>query len=1553
MARKRLNKKFLILAILPVVMIGLLLGAWMIVPKWFPQVRWLVHGTPAESEAKAKAAFDAGDFQEAANKYSFAIYLKGVGDAPLFTALGDSYYHLVLKEQENLLKAKQCWDSALVSDPRYIPALERIMKLFADDARELSGNRPAQQWDAVESAASRVLTADPNHREAKLLKHGAVIQRWVFGAEVSQQHIDEAMEALMAMSKEANYNANTMFYATQALIKRASVRLSQNDRPGATEVCQQALKYVEEILAAHQDDALTHYRAGQAMLILARIERAMNQQIKYADRIEEELTRSANMVKPDHPMYVEMKLYLAKQHEFNGKLNEAEAIYRELIKENPQDLEVRIGMSELIGRITGRRPEAIKLLQEIPPLDMAKHVGIRALVTKRLEIGVLYNLINLKLDNFPQVAGRSEQEALLKEIEENYSRLTKTPGVGETPLGLQTRGRIELIKGQAVQAVQTLSRANNLMPAEGASGKDLEMRSRLMLYLAEAYNVTGQTGEAKNLLAQIVDDFPKHLAARVMLAQLLIKEGNGAQAKPHVEAFAAAYPNTEAAMRLTILTLDREKDKAQIDEIYQKLPVGNRADVLNKVQIATYLGRRDDAIKLLEGLRIANSRDIDAKVSLARLYSEAGDKPLALRIVDEALAAVPGNASLRLLRAEIEGSDVGIVQREIIERETDPFRKAMLLYERSLVDGKPDEATQYLNQAAALKPDDGRVLELMFNRALLRRDWVEATKYGEMLGKQNRDMVDGLLYRVRVALAQGELERAADLANQIVQRMSEFGQSYVVLGQVQKAQKKYPEAIQSFETALQRQAQNYAAVKELIEISYLLNDSEKARAYIERGRRIFPSQPELREMELAHEVKYGDPEKVIAPRQEMLKDAIAAKNPAIELKAWLALGNAYLAAGRAKEAPQASRPFLEKARDTLVEAMTKFPDEREVVNLYADTTIQLRTPAEGEKAIIALGDRPVWQGKPEPALMLAAFYSRTGKPAEYEKVLRDYLTKTPNSVPVQLQLSGTLAGQKKLDEALKVLESNADAPEIRQQRIELLINDGRIADAERELRTVLASTTTPSPVMLIRQAYVHIRSGRSTEALQILDKVLAQNPGDVEALFFRSTIYLNAGRNLQRAVQDLQMVRDNQFKPLETRMMLAEAYRNMNEPEAAISELENAVRLFPTAKPPRLRLLDFYAAAVPPKWSLADRMLREARNVPELANDVDLMHAEALAYLQRKDTTRAGEAITRAMRQAPDNMNLVRTYMQILADARDYRNLLTFADRMVQAKRVTWWVYQYRGRAKKGVDDRAGALDDFTAGIDLASAANDDNAVAALVGSIVEEIGVEPAKARIFPRADRGESRWQLMMAYLEQRGGDIRNAVTWAERVANDPNAKEFADAARKMLGTLYLSLTPPESAKAVAVYRKLLERDPNDLLALNNLACTMILPGSGYTATQALEYSTKAYRIVEQTGVVNPYIYDTQGQVLVMAGRIQEGITLLQQAIDKEPIPEACLHMAEAYLALPTARPAEAVELLKQAKGLQEAAARDNKAVDAELKSKIDKTLERAEQALPPKPL
>jgi len=438
--------------------------------------------------------------------------------------------------------------------------------------------------------------------------------------------------------------------------------------------------------------------------------------------------------------------------------------------------------------------------------------------------------------------------------------------------------------------------------------------------------------------------------------------------------------------------------------------------------------------------------------------------------------------------------------------------------------------------------------------------------------------------------------------------MPEFAQPWVSLGQVQMNQGKYSDAIQSFSNALQK-SQSADAFRGTVGSYYALNQPQQAMNTIQQARRVFPQNPMFREMELQHELRYGDPEKAIAPRQEMLKQAIDSKDPK-EQTIWQTLGMTYMAAAKSKTNENESRALLEKARDTFAQASAKWPNDVTFVQYYADVCVQLHDNAGAEKAIQALRARPSMQGKPEPTILLASYYNQVNQLADQEKVLREYLAASPQTVNVRIQLASLLASEKKLDDALKILDSTSEDPDIRKARIDLQIDAGRLADAEKEMRGLLDRTPNPSVSLLIEQSYIYMKSGRSNEALPILEKILADDAHQPDALLYRGTIYAASMRNLDQAVRDLQEVRDSGSPASsEARLILVDAFHFKGDDDSAIRELEAMVRLNPADEKARVQLASYYSRATPPRWVDMEFTLNDALKQPELAVQRKLLHA--------------------------------------------------------------------------------------------------------------------------------------------------------------------------------------------------------------------------------------------------------------------------------------------------------------------------------------------------------
>ena len=108
-----------------------------------------------------------------------------------------------------------------------------------------------------------------------------------------------------------------------------------------------------------------------------------------------------------------------------------------------------------------------------------------------------------------------------------------------------------------------------------------------------------------------------------------------------------------------------------------------------------------------------------------------------------------------------------------------------------------------------------------------------------------------------------------------------------------------------------------------------------------------------------------------------------------------------------------------------------------------------------------------------------------------------------------------------------------------------------------------------------------------------------------------------------------------------------------------------------------------------------------------------------------------------------------------------------------------------------------------------------------------------------------------------------------------------------RGHLAVLYQNLGQGE--KAVVEYEKVLEIEPDNKTALNNLAWLYMLADN----PDALALAERAYEADPE----NPGVLDTYGWIQVQQGRVKGGLRMLTQAMEQlSDIPEVRYHYAVA---------------------------------------------------------
>jgi tetratricopeptide (TPR) repeat protein len=137
-------------------------------------------------------------------------------------------------------------------------------------------------------------------------------------------------------------------------------------------------------------------------------------------------------------------------------------------------------------------------------------------------------------------------------------------------------------------------------------------------------------------------------------------------------------------------------------------------------------------------------------------------------------------------------------------------------------------------------------------------------------------------------------------------------------------------------------------------------------------------------------------------------------------------------------------------------------------------------------------------------------------------------------------------------------------------------------------------------------------------------------------------------------------------------------------------------------------------------------------------------------------------------------------------------------------------------------------------------------------------------------------------MDAAEGRPGDARKRIA-ALLAAHPDNTNVHILSAQ-------LDMAEGKNAPAIDTYRKALEVDPRNVVALNNLACLLTDAGQ---PDEALKYAQQAKQITPEAASVD----DTLGWTYYTKGIYSLAVTHLENAVTREPNARRQYHLAMAY--------------------------------------------------------
>jgi len=1535
MARKRVNVKFLIVLTL-IVLVG---GGAVVAVKLF-KGRQTLDPTALIKVADQHAAEK--NWDEALRYYSSAAELQPQ-NVELLIKAGDAANELTRTNPMRIQSVRSFYNKVLEVDPNNLAASQRLLKVSVDEMELMVevNQVAAEVFTRVRDFSDKVLKQAPDYELAEFAGPASWVYAWLASVETPGTQLDEATAKLATFGKKYPNNARAPWLLAASKLRRGQELVSSNPADAAV-LFAETVATMEDAIAASKDQPLLKLYAARLNFGIA-IQDSKNRDAHLA-RGAQLITEAAAEVKVENPSYVQIQLAYADLLRSKNETAKVAALIRKLSEQKGEDPRVRLAMAQFVLLpYPEKLGEAEALLSQ--PFGQADElVGVRSLVLSDYELKTILLLMGVRLEAARTAVEprKAELNKLIDDSLQNLNDRAKGDGASEGMLAIYyaQKGKVHQSRAQLVDAIDAFDRAMSIQ--RKTKNTDFET----MFLLAQAYYATGQSGTARGLLEEIVKALPKQLPqARVLLAQVLISENRRDEAKVQVLELEKQTPDDPMVTRLKLALMDRESDNPKMRTEFDGLPEATRPQRLHKAINAMQLGIPDEGERLLKMLLVEDAGDPPAVELLARLY--VGQKKIdeALAVVDAAIKAKPDLPALKLLRDAVENPTREQMEKSrlaLVDQEKDPLQRELLLFDLARDFGRVEDAMKHLLAAEKIKPDDLRVNEALFQANLSLRKFDEADKYLAVLAKANRDNAGGLVYRFKLAMAKGDANEGLSIGQKLTERLPYFALSWVCEAQALHALGRYDQAIQKYTVGLEKQPNNIDAVRGIIECYYRLEQPVVAKQYLDAASKNFPNDAMFRELQLAHETSYGDPEKAIAAREEALKAAPE------EARAWLVLGQTYMrvAQNRATKKDEAGfKAFLAKARTTFTDAYAKWPEDRAFAAFVAETSLLSGDQPAAEQALMRLGNTKAWEARAEPRLMLAQLYARVGKFAEAEAFLRRAVEVSGNDITACRELANFLFQQGKVDEAIASLQPHVGNVDVQRQSIEMLVNAGRAKEAETRVTAALEQSPKDK-VLLTLMAIVNLKLNNEKGALEKLNEALAIDPNFSSALYYRGLIKLTGMEaDFDSAIRDLTLVREKDPSNVEARFALADAYRRKDDIGNATLELESTLRAIPSSKPARLKLIELYASITPPRWGEVERLINEAKADVQLQSDPDWALSEAQMWLARADNPKAVAAATRAYQLAPGSPQVLDRYLGVLLQTRSVEQIFAVTDKVLaDPKARVWWIYRARGVARSVSGDKVGALTELETAFQLAEEAGSEQFKAVVIQTIAQEVGKEKAIAKIAGRAE-SDPRWLVTIAYLHQTTGDYPGALASIKQALALLAKMEPADQINTLryAGTLYLTAKPaPMVDEAIVAYQSLLERVPDDLTTLNNLACIYVDNVDPTRPEQALIYSQKAFDLVRRSGMDQPLILDTHGWVLIMNNRVDEGVDLLRQVVERSPFVDAHYHLGEAYLIRQL--PEAALQQLQSAQKLIEAAERKKEPVDPSLKAKVEASLTRA---------
>ncbi|WP_371196183.1 XrtA/PEP-CTERM system TPR-repeat protein PrsT [Glaciecola sp. SC05] len=456
--------------------------------------------------------------------------------------------------------------------------------------------------------------------------------------------------------------------------------------------------------------------------------------------------------------------------------------------------------------------------------------------------------------------------------------------------------------------------------------------------------------------------------------------------------------------------------------------------------------------------------------------------------------------------------------------------------------------------------------------------------------------------------------------------------------------------------------------------------------------------------------------------------------------------------------------------------------------------------------------------------------------------------KAPESVTAKSTLASAYLGTGQLDKAIELArewqQSNPQEAEGYLLEAEVLQRQENYAGAQSLLEQVSAFAPDSTP-LLISKIRLNLRQQKVGEALLVTNQLLSIEPNNVIGLASLFAIKLEEGKQ-KEAIDRIQKSFNEDKSNQAVALLLARAALADNQPKLSIQALDSI-------KPDRSAANQFWAIK-------GFALLRDNQN------DAAEKHYQKWAEV------------------FPSQENAIIGQLLILDAKREYEKGLDLTTDFLARKQnlqisfLQSYFYAMAGDASgakatlESIDDQYSALP-FLRGVEARVALLENRPEDAVDDALVS-----------YDENKKTDNLFVLVQA-LERTGQMQRSFDAIAA------HSQEFPDDMRAKL-LLAERQIESDSSQAIASYRQMLEKAPNNFVVLNNLAYLLMEQGDLVNAAQ---FAERAYEI-EPSNVAT---VDTYAQVLIKQGKTEDAVEAYNKVMnDKVTNEEIILNYIDALL-------------------------------------------------------